>query len=846
MSVLAGIEAEAAPSARPGNSLLLAGPLGTAKGISGSAQSNISCASRPCSESFRSRLQAQFASFEPGAEHTDETETSIAAPPGRSQESQVKVAVHSGPSGTSTATSSSSPSPFAGTSLLRWSLSTEKGDASAPNSIATAPHVVNAQARVPHQLIGPQIIGLQKSTDEQRTTAEPEAISWLGTTAHNSASNHKVNGTKREKPEPRTRDLASTQALSSTIDGLQTALLIPPIPVTRPTVATSGFEAQASAPHPSIASFSDSRQNSILRDSSTTIRSEVNFGVLATPAGRRLDLFGELTLTANASAPQMIILPDPTAERLDAGSTKQTRPAASISIDSLAQSHVASTVPQRRDGVDAPSASPNTDENMVPAPKEAFLSAEVGLENLQPGQTGENNAVSRFDHQVDSGAEINSIGHWPTPAAPSGLTAQSPLPLPAGVPSHSATLASQSDVQSAVGVAVPTANASALRTSPNSAVSSAGDLRRVPALTSAGNHSASVIAAKPSQAPVLGNNPLLTSADDVTQAQFSVSGERASVSNQIQLQSSEPTLVSPSRNVEQPVHDQTPLETVPAQSQASALIPIRSESKAESGQAAGQRSHAESSGMGKSAHAPTVPLGPVFYQNARPAEVHHPFEFGTPGLQPQIAAASGDPSSLVRDPAALHILQNSTQNSAGGSNGSAPSAAREAFTEIDNGAGPDVRNWTHIGSHRAEAGIEDPALGWIGVRADGSAGQVHATLMPGSADAAQALGGHMAGLSAYLTNIHTPVQSLRIVVPEGQEPASNTSSDQGQGTSQRSDQGASQNPGQDNPSDSSSNFNPTTSERPAAVRIEAQVFAGTTNQLASSTEFSGAHISVMA
>jgi len=61
---------------------------------------------------------------------------------------------------------------------------------------------------------------------------------------------------------------------------------------------------------------------------------------------------------------------------------------------------------------------------------------------------------------------------------------------------------------------------------------------------------------------------------------------------------------------------------------------------------------------------------------------------------------------------------------------------------------------------------------------------VHASLVPGSADAAQALGGHLAGLNSYLSDHHTPVETLTLAVPEsgwsGQGAGAGQSMGQGQ------------------------------------------------------------------
>ena len=88
--------------------------------------------------------------------------------------------------------------------------------------------------------------------------------------------------------------------------------------------------------------------------------------------------------------------------------------------------------------------------------------------------------------------------------------------------------------------------------------------------------------------------------------------------------------------------------------------------------------------------------------------------------------------------------------------------SREAFTTLDAEGAAGRPTWIHAGAQRAEAGFHDPALGWVGVRADTSGGGVHAELVSGSADAAQTLGGHLAGLSAYLDENPTPVETLTL------------------------------------------------------------------------------------
>jgi hypothetical protein len=90
------------------------------------------------------------------------------------------------------------------------------------------------------------------------------------------------------------------------------------------------------------------------------------------------------------------------------------------------------------------------------------------------------------------------------------------------------------------------------------------------------------------------------------------------------------------------------------------------------------------------------------------------------------------------------------------------SQMRETLAAADSGAGVRAPNWIHAGPLHAEAGFEDPALGWVGVRAELNAGGVHASLVPGSAEAAQVLGAHLRGLGDYLAEQRAPVTTLTL------------------------------------------------------------------------------------
>ncbi|MDR3740823.1 MAG: hypothetical protein P4L40_17545 [Terracidiphilus sp.] len=187
-------------------------------------------------------------------------------------------------------------------------------------------------------------------------------------------------------------------------------------------------------------------------------------------------------------------------------------------------------------------------------------------------------------------------------------------------------------------------------------------------------------------------------------------------------------------------------------------------------------------------------------------------------------------------------------------NSSAGSAGDATFAALDSASGAAAPSWTHVGARHAEAGFQDPSLGWVGVRADVSAGAVHATVVPGSADAAQALGGHMAGLNSYLSDEHAHVETLTLAVPEskdswagsGQGSGQGMNQDANQGANQGAGQGTGQESGQNRFSESASSVQSVTPVRTTAAS-EAQVSAGALNTNGSSGSLrQGSHISVMA
>ncbi len=178
-------------------------------------------------------------------------------------------------------------------------------------------------------------------------------------------------------------------------------------------------------------------------------------------------------------------------------------------------------------------------------------------------------------------------------------------------------------------------------------------------------------------------------------------------------------------------------------------------------------------------HAP----GQVVRRTARTSGVTEAAQPGTHSLSLQPAGwggATGDGAVgaiLAHDLGGVRGAPNVLRESAPASANGAGTGARETFAALD--AGPELAttSWVHAGPQRAEAGFQDPALGWVGVRADLSGGAVHAAVVAGSAEAAQALGGHMAGLGAYLAEHRAGVASLTMSSPDGGSPHWGGSSD---------------------------------------------------------------------
>lgn len=157
--------------------------------------------------------------------------------------------------------------------------------------------------------------------------------------------------------------------------------------------------------------------------------------------------------------------------------------------------------------------------------------------------------------------------------------------------------------------------------------------------------------------------------------------------------------------------------------------------------------------------------------------VHGP-EHSQGNLVPStIGPGTGPPAAAGATPGAGS--GSSSLSASGLHSSSASLIAHDTFAALDGDAPAGSFSWTHAGANRAEAGFEDPALGWVGVRADLGGGGVHASLVPGSAEAAQMLGSHLAGLNDYLAERYPAVGVVTVAGHENSGTLTNAHSGSG-------------------------------------------------------------------
>jgi hypothetical protein len=94
------------------------------------------------------------------------------------------------------------------------------------------------------------------------------------------------------------------------------------------------------------------------------------------------------------------------------------------------------------------------------------------------------------------------------------------------------------------------------------------------------------------------------------------------------------------------------------------------------------------------------------------------------------------------------------------------SAAHDPFAELDARTAAPAATWLQAGTHHAEAGYLDPSLGWVAVRAESSGSALHAAILPGSGEAAQALGGHLTALNSFMSEHHGRSSTVTLASPD--------------------------------------------------------------------------------
>jgi len=214
----------------------------------------------------------------------------------------------------------------------------------------------------------------------------------------------------------------------------------------------------------------------------------------------------------------------------------------------------------------------------------------------------------------------------------------------------------------------------------------------------------------------------------------------------------------------------------------------------------------------------------------------------TPVVPAQTALVD-DASAGLRNSAATHVsatlAANHSQTAAATS---AATSASDTFSALDQGTSQGTSlgspTWTHAGGQHAEAGFQDPALGWIGVRADLNGGGVHATLVPSSADAAQTLSGHLAGLSSHLEEQQASVASLSMASASGYGLENGSGQNMQQGAEGNTQGSASQ--------ESQASPQVTTPRAPRITVPASTADGGVSNSLTHAGDMLGTHISVMA
>ncbi len=211
-------------------------------------------------------------------------------------------------------------------------------------------------------------------------------------------------------------------------------------------------------------------------------------------------------------------------------------------------------------------------------------------------------------------------------------------------------------------------------------------------------------------------------------------------------------------------------------------LSIPRSSAADSAVPAGADEKAASAGNSAAAKSTEFNLRPNT-SHAHAAQSAHPAGSEPIGIAPMQATAMA-----AHDPSATNtagMVKGGSESSTGATAATAEaSAVRETFASLDAAVSTSAPTWIHASPHQAEAGFKDPALGWVAVRAQTDTNGIHATLVPGSADAALSLSTHLAGLHAHLAEHQTPVATLTLAAQDSHWAGSGMSQSGGQNAGQ--------------------------------------------------------------
>lgn len=169
-------------------------------------------------------------------------------------------------------------------------------------------------------------------------------------------------------------------------------------------------------------------------------------------------------------------------------------------------------------------------------------------------------------------------------------------------------------------------------------------------------------------------------------------------------------------------------------------------------------SGAYAQGDRRAAHEEPSTIGVTKPLSAKTAAQHASSSVAAQNLSPAVPQLFAT-ASVRENPIGTQAVPVRTGDSAHAAAAAQTPRGADVFAALDGDSAP-AATWVHAGPQRAEAGYLDPSLGWVGVRAEVSANALHANIVPATAEAAQMLNTHLAGLNAYMVEHHAAAVSM--------------------------------------------------------------------------------------